>query len=164
MARSKPSPQKAPKPTQKARKSVVTKYIRDAATSFQSPQTSKRNSIVKKSGKRLPIVTATKKRRVKNGVGAIREIKKFQASTNLLVPRAPMVRCIREVMQTGSTKDIRITCGAIDAVREAVEHFVVDMFESCNLFALHAKRVTVMPRDIELWKRIKRMMAPSNFC
>ena len=85
---------------------------------------------------------------------ALREIRRFQKSTNLLIPRTRFQRLVREIAQDYKT-DLRFQSTAILALQEASEAFLVSLFEDSNLCAMHAKRVTVMPKDIQLARRIR---------
>lgn len=96
-----------------------------------------------------------KKRRYRPGTIALREIRKYQKSTNLLIRRAPFNRLVREITQDFKT-DLRFTSSALSAVQEAAEAYLVGLFEDTNICALHAKRVTIMPKDIQLARRIRR--------
>ena len=49
----------------------------------------------------------------------------------------------------------RWTMGAIDALHEALEDYLITLLEDVNLLAIHAKRVTLQPRDIQLAHRIR---------
>uniref|UniRef100_A0A0N5C6P1 Histone domain-containing protein n=1 Tax=Strongyloides papillosus TaxID=174720 RepID=A0A0N5C6P1_STREA len=150
MVRTKGLAVKPAKGTQKAKKTISHSAVRSLASVTARQEEFPRRS---RHGRSMPKRT---NKPTANGVKALREIKEYQSSTKLLVPRAPMVRCIREVLQAGGHRDFRITSGAVDAIREAVESYLVDMFEVCNLFAIHAGRVTVMPKDVGLWKRLRK--------
>jgi len=102
-----------------------------------------------RAGKKPP----KKRRRRPRGSVSIQEIKKYQASFEKLIPRAPFQRLVREVMQ-GFKSDYRFKVDALGALQEASEAFLVGLFEDANLCAIHAKRVTIMPRDIILARRI----------
>ena len=93
-------------------------------------------------------------RRYRPGTVALREIRRFQKSTNLLIPRTRFQRLVREIAQDYKT-DLRFQSTAILALQEASEAFLVSLFEDSNLCAMHAKRVTVMPKDIQLARRIR---------
>lgn len=69
--------------------------------------------------------------------------------------KLPFARVVREVAQTFSIKDLRWQAVAIMALQEAAEAFLVHLFEDANLCALHAKRVTIYPKDIQLSRRIR---------
>jgi histone H3 len=87
------------------------------------------------------------------GVLALKEIQRFQKSTELLIPKLPFQRLVREIMQEFKS-DFRFQAVALGALQEAAEAFLVALFENTNLCAIHAKRVTIMPRDINLARRI----------
>ena len=83
-----------------------------------------------------------KPRRYRPGTVALREIRKYQKSTNLLIRQLPFQRLVREVAQQ-LKPDLRFQSTAILALQEASEAFLVNMFEDVNLIAIHDKRVTV---------------------
>ncbi|KAI1706394.1 core histone h2A/H2B/H3/H4 domain-containing protein [Ditylenchus destructor] len=92
-----------------------------------------------------------KKHRYRPGTRALMEIRKFQKTVNMLIPKAPFCRLIREIIQMlNPTRDMRIQSEAINALQEASEAFLVTMFEAGHRCAIHAKRVTVMPSDFSL--------------
>ena len=95
-----------------------------------------------------------KPHRFKPGTVALREIRKYQKSTELLIRKLPFQRLVREISQEFKT-DLRFQSSAILALQEATEAFMVGLFEDTNLCAIHAKRVTIMPKDIQLAKRIR---------
>ena len=95
-----------------------------------------------------------KQRRWRPGTVALREIKKFQKTTNLLIPHAPFMRKVREIASR-IEPDMRFKPSAIDALQEAAEAHLIGLMEDSNLAAIHAKRVTVMKKDIELALRIR---------
>jgi len=95
-----------------------------------------------------------KPHRFKPGTVALREIRKYQKSTELLVRKLPFQRLVREIAQNFKT-DLRFQSSAILALQEATEAYMVGLFEDTNLCAIHAKRVTIMPKDIQLARRIR---------
>jgi histone H3 len=97
---------------------------------------------------------ARKKPRFRPGTVALREIRKYQKSTELLIRRAPFQRLVREVAQDFKT-DLRFQASAVMALQESCEAYLVGLFEDTNLCAIHAKRVTVMPKDMQLARRIR---------
>jgi histone H3 len=108
--------------------------------------------------KRRSVATATvrKPRRYRPGTVALREIRRYQKSTELLIPKAPMSRAVKEVMiSVKGGSDMRMQSIALAAVHEASEAYTVGLMEDVNLCAIHAKRVTVMPKDIQLARRIR---------
>ncbi|KAJ1964729.1 centromeric DNA-binding histone H3-like protein cse4 [Dipsacomyces acuminosporus] len=110
-----------------------------------------------------PSVSRTK-RRMPSGVKALKEIRMYQKSTNTLLAKLPFARVVREIAQdfasdydvaSGYPLAFRWQSSAILALQEAAEAFLVHLFEDANLCALHAKRVTIMQRDIQLARRIR---------
>ena len=95
-----------------------------------------------------------KPHRYRPGTVALREIRRYQKSTELLIRKLPFQRLVREIAQDIKT-DLRFQSSAIMALQEASEAYLVGLFEDTNLCAIHAKRVTIMPRDIQLARRIR---------
>ena len=95
-----------------------------------------------------------KPHRYRPGTVALREIRKYQKSTDLLIRKLPFQRLVREIAQDFKT-DLRFTTFAILALQEASEAYLVGLFEDTNLCAIHAKRVTIMAKDIQLARRIR---------
>lgn len=95
-----------------------------------------------------------KAHRFKPGTVALREIRKYQKSTELLIRKLPFQRLIREIASEFKT-DLRFQSSAVLALQEAAESYVVSLFEDTNLCAIHAKRVTIMPKDMQLARRIR---------
>ncbi|XP_037607796.1 histone H3-like centromeric protein A [Sebastes umbrosus] len=96
-----------------------------------------------------------KRRRFRPGTRALIEIRKFQKSTDLLLRKGPFSRLVREVCQSFSSEALRWQVFALLALQEAAEAFLVMLFSDANLCAIHAKRVTIFPRDIQLARRIR---------
>ena len=94
-----------------------------------------------------------KPRRFRPGTVALREIRKYQKSTDLLIRKLPFQRLVREVAQS-LDPTLRFQSTAILALQEASEFFLVRMFEDVNVCCLHAGRVTIQPKDIWLWNRL----------
>lgn len=92
--------------------------------------------------------------RYRPGTVALREIRRYQKSVELLIRKLPFQRLVREIAQDFKT-DLRFQSSAVVAVQEASEAYLVGLFEDTNLCALHAKRVTIMPKDIQLARRIR---------
>ncbi|XP_064090793.1 histone H3-like [Macrobrachium nipponense] len=114
------------------RKQLATKAARKSA-----PATGKKKKGVKKPHRYRP------------GTVALREIRRYQKSTEL-----PFQRLVREIAQDFKT-DLRFQSSAVMALQEASEAYLVGLFEDTNLCAIHAKRVTIMPKDIQLARRIR---------
>ena len=105
--------------------------------------------------KSAPATGGVKKpHRYRPGTVALREIRKYQKSTELLIRKLPFQRLVREIAQDFKT-DLRFQSSAILALQEASEAYLVGLFEDTNLCAIHAKRVTIMPKDIQLARRIR---------
>ena len=94
-----------------------------------------------------------KKRRAP-GVVALQEIRRYQKSTELLIQKLPFQRLVKELTMKISS-NIRWQVAAVGALHEASEAYLVGLFEDTNLCAIHAKRVTIDPRDIMLARRIR---------
>ena len=88
------------------------------------------------------------------GTVALWEIRRYQKSIDLLIKKLPFQRLVREVAQDIKT-DLRFQLSAIMALQEASEAYLVGLFEDTNLCAIHAKQVTIMPRDIQLARHIR---------
>lgn len=95
-----------------------------------------------------------KPRRYRPGTVALREIRKYQKNTDLLLRKLPFQRLIREIATDFKT-DLRFQSAAVCALQEACEAYLVGLFEDTNLCAIHAKRVTIMPKDMQLARRIR---------
>ena len=121
-------------------------------------RTKKKSTTGVHTGKSRPRVNKKKKlkkpRRYRPGTVALREIRKYQRSTELLIRKLPFQRLLREIVFEMKKKDYRFQSTAILAMQEAAEAFLVRMFEQCNDICIHGKRVTVQDKDIQLWKRL----------
>ncbi|XP_022346326.1 histone H3.3-like [Enhydra lutris kenyoni] len=95
-----------------------------------------------------------KPHRYRPGTVALREIRRYQKSTELLIRKLPFQRLVREIAQDFKT-DLRFQSSAVMALQEACEAYLVGLFEDTNLCAIHAKRVTIMPKDTRAAARIK---------
>merc|ERR1711939_970356 len=108
-----------------------------------------------KSAKKSALAGGVKKpHRYRPGTVALREIRKYQKSTEMLMRKLPFQRLLREVAQNFK-RDLRFQASTIACLQEAAEAYVVGLFEDTNLCAIHAKRVTIMPKDILLARRIR---------
>ena len=95
-----------------------------------------------------------KKTRYRPGTVALMEIHTYQKSTQLLIHKLPFQRLVREIAQDFKT-DLRFQSSAIMALQESAEAYLVGLFEDTNLCAIHARRVTIIPKDIQLARRIR---------
>lgn len=101
-----------------------------------------------------------KKPKFKSGTVALREIKKYQKSTELLIRKLPFQRFVREIANdqaSGSCfpSGVRFQSSAVVALQEAAEDYITHLFEDSNLEAIHAKRVTIQVKDMQLSRRIR---------
>ena len=96
-----------------------------------------------------------KPRRFRPGTVALREIRKYQKTTENLIPKLRFARLVREIAQDFKP-DLRFEGLAIVALQDAAEAYLTTLYEDTNLGAIHAKRVTIMPKDIQLASRIRR--------
>ena len=95
-----------------------------------------------------------KKNRFRPGTVALREIKRYQKSVKHLMPRAPFARLVRKITSEHGA-ELRFQQRALMALQEAAESYLTSLFEDTNLCALHAKRVTCYPKDLQLALRIR---------
>ncbi len=102
-------------------------------------------------------VPAPRSRRFRANCNARKQIRKYQKSTDLLIRKLPFQRLVREVAQDFKV-DVRFQGSAVLALQESAEAYLVGLFEDTNLAAIHAKRVTIMPKDIQLARRIRGAM------
>ncbi|GIL50367.1 hypothetical protein Vafri_6593 [Volvox africanus] len=96
-----------------------------------------------------------KPHRYRPGTVALREIRKYQKTTGLLIRKLPFARLVREISNRMLTDPFRWTVEAMMAIQEASEDMLIHLLEDCNLCAIHAKRVTIMPKDMQLARRIR---------
>jgi histone H3 len=141
-----------PKTKQTARKSTAEIEKQRQMEEAKATREAKATEDARKAalGEKAPVV----KRRFRPGTRALMEIRKYQKSTNLLLRKSPFQRLVREIAQDFQ-QDVRFQAEAIAALQEASEAYLVGIFEDTNLCAIHAKRVTIMPKDIALARRIR---------
>ncbi len=97
---------------------------------------------------------AKRAHRFRPGTVALREIRKYQKSSELLMRKLPFQRLVREITQDYKT-DMRFQASAIMAMQEASEAYLIGLYQDANLAAIHAKRVTIFPKDIQLARRVR---------
>ena len=108
--------------------------------------------------KSQPAIGGVKRpKRFRPGIVALRQIRRFQASTELLIRKLPFQRLVREIVQDKQSfpTGLRFQSAAMGALQEAAEAYLVGLFEDTNLAAIHAKRVTIQPKDMQLARRIR---------
>ena len=115
----------------------------------------------KKSGMKAPKGGVKKRYRYRPGTVALKQIRQYQKSTELLIRKLPFQRLVREIASDSEVilsplcGKVRFQSAAIMALQEASEAYLVGLFEDSNLCAIHTKRVTIMPKDIQLARRIR---------
>ena len=117
--------------------------------------------LAKKGGQKAPKGGVKKRYRYRPGTVALKQIRQYQKSTELLIRKMPFQRLVHEIANDIDVcpahlrGKIRFQSTAIMALQEAAEAYLVGLFEDSNLCAIHAKRVTIMPKDIQLARRIR---------
>ena len=137
---------------------AITKQIARKATSTKAPR---KPSIASKVSVKTAECDVKVKgvRRFRPGMAALREIRRFQKSTGLLIPKLPFQRLVRQIAMNTIAAinggDIRFQSAALLALQEAAEAYLTALFEDSNLCAIHAKRVTIMSKDMQLALRLR---------
>ncbi|GMJ00949.1 CENTROMERIC HISTONE H3 [Hibiscus trionum] len=130
-----------------------------ASPATASPQT--RSERARKTGQATSTQgTSRKPHRFRAGTRALQEIRKYQKSTNLLIPSASFIREVRAISYHFSPDISRWQAEALVAIQEAAEDFLIQLFGDAMLCAIHAKRVTLMRKDIQLARRLGGMGQP----
>ncbi|KAH9483087.1 Histone H3 [Psilocybe cubensis] len=151
MARTKQSARKSTggkTPRNQILEHIVSKTPRDSGSQVAKKTT---NNFAKKS---VSYGGVKKPHRFRPGTVALREIRRYQKSTELLIRKLPFQRLVREIAQDYKT-DLRFQSSAIMALQEASEAYLISLFEDTNLAAIHSKRVTIMPKDLYLARRLR---------
>lgn len=150
-----------PRPSSYRYSSLSRTHLSDMARTKQTARKStggkapRKQLATKAARKSAPATGGVKKpHRYRPGTVALREIRRYQKSTELLIRKLPFQRLVREIAQDFKT-DLRFQSSAVMALQEASEAYLVGLFEDTNLCAIHAKRVTIMPKDIQLARRIR---------
>ena len=87
--------------------------------------------------------------RYQPGTVVLREIWRYQKSTELLICKLPFQCLVRKILQ-GYGVGYRVTLAMMMALQEAAEAYLVQLLEDSNLCAIHAKRITIQPKDMQL--------------
>ncbi|TQN63582.1 histone H3.3 [Colletotrichum shisoi] len=109
------------------------------------------------------IVRKTKKRRFRPGTKALREIKKLQKEVKLAIPKRAFSRVVREVAFSISPS-LQFQSIALEALQEAAEAFLISVLENANLCAIHARRVTLQKKDVDLVRELTKRMGTWANC
>ena len=118
-------------------------------------------TVVRRDGSKIRVPLPTKggirkPHRFRPGTVALREIRKYQKSTDLLIRKIPFQRLVREIcleLTKNRSYDLRFQSTALLALQEGSESFLVNMFSQCNDICVHCNRVTLQVKDMVLWKR-----------
>jgi len=129
-------------------------------TSMPSSLASKRKAGLAGSGKSKSVQSGTgaatkQPHRYRPGTVALREIRKLQKRTELLIHKLIFQRLVGETMQYSSKNDLRITASALLALQEATENFIIRFLADCNLIAINGKRITIKKRDSETLSNLR---------
>ena len=172
-----PGPRKTvgrqPKPSTSAQqrlkpKKPSAKSVKEAQEELRRILAEKREEKCKKAAARMakkgiqkaPKGRVKKRYRYRPGTVALKQIRQYQKSTELLIRKLPFQRLVHEiasdseVIKSPLCGKVRFQSAAVMALQEAAEAYLVGLFEDTNLCAIHAKRVTIMPKDIQLARRI----------
>jgi len=101
-----------------------------------------------------PTDSPIKKRRYRPGTVALREIKKYQRTTENLIQRLPFKKLVKEILQ-GYERDFLVSKEAVSCLQESAEMFLVNLLEDTQLAAIHAKRITIKPIDMQFARRLR---------
>ena len=145
MPRTKHAPMKNAAPKKKPRKTFEQTGVKQSFTG--------KAALMMKAGYG-PKEQQRKKPRFRPGTVALREIRRYQKSTDLLLPKLPFQRLVREIAQDFKN-DLRFQGTAIIALQHASEAYLVKLYEDTNLCAIHARRQTIFAKDLQLARRIR---------
>ena len=124
---------------------------------YHMPPTPPYSQRKKTSKKKLPFTI--RQRKFRPGTVALREIRRYQKSSNLLIPKMPFRRLVREIaLSIYGVDQKRFQESSLSALQEAAESFLVNLLEEANLCAIHAKRITLQPKDITLARKIRGLI------
>ena len=131
-----------------------TKQTARKSTGQKAPRKQLASKAARKSAPATGAGILKKVHRFRPGTVALREIRKYQKTTELLIRKLPFQRLVREIALDFKA-ELRFQSRAILALQEAAESYLIGLFEDTNLCAIHAKRVTIMSKDIHLARRIR---------
>lgn len=143
-----------PRMKQTARKATGGKAPRRALAQIMASQAATAGAVVARAKKAPRPRRKDGHMRYRPGTRALREIRKYQRSTKLLLRRLPFQRLVREIAQDYRS-NLRFNSTALEAIQEAAEAYLVSLFDDTCLCAVHAKRVTILPQDMQLARRIR---------
>lgn len=100
------------------------------------------------------LISIGRKKRFRPGEKALKEIRKFQRSTDLLINKLPFTRLVKEITFSFH-HSLQWQGIALEAIQHAAEDYIIGLMGDANLSAIHAKRITIMPKDLQLARRIR---------
>jgi histone H3 len=109
--------------------------------------------MAKVKSQRTPVGGVMRPHRYRAGVVVLRQIRQLQRTTELLIPKVPFHRLVQEVTREVSEVRYRFKADGYEALQEAAENYIVDLMKQAFENAIHAKRVTIMPEDLQLAKK-----------
>lgn len=95
-----------------------------------------------------------KKFRWRPGTVVLREVRRYQNSTDFLIAKAPFRRLVREIV-SNLKESFRMSPTCVEALQESTELYVTSVLADANLCTLHANRVTIYPKDIQLALKLR---------
>ena len=149
-----------PKPSARSVKEAQAELKRVLAKKREEERKKAAARLAKKGGQKAPKGRVKKHYRYWPGTVALKQIRQYQKSTELLIRKLPFQHLVREIASDSEVitsplcGKVRFQSAAVMALQEAAEAYLVGLFEDTNLCAIHAKRVTIMPKDIQLARRI----------
>ena len=150
-----------PKPSARSVKEAQAELKRILAEKKEEARKKAAARMAKKAGQKAPMGGVKKRYRYRPGTVALKQIRQYQKSTELLIRKLPFQRLVREIacdseiITSPLCGKVRFQSAAVMALQEAAEAYLVGLFEDTNLCTIHAKRVTIMPKDIQLARRIR---------
>jgi histone H3 len=130
-------------------------FLLTFSLSFTGGKAPRKSLATKAAKKSAPTVGGAKKpHRYRPGTVALREIRRYQKSTEFLLRKLPFQRLVREIAQDYRS-DVRFRATALAALQESAEAYLTDLFGDSMLAALHGKRVTLMQKDMQLARRLR---------
>jgi len=124
----------------------------------RTKETLHKKSLGSKKSKKAPKVAGAsgvkRAHRWRPGTVALRDIRRFQKGTQLLVQKAPFQRLVREIAM-GQKEGLRFQSAAIAALQESTESYLISLLADTNLCAIHTRRVTIQAKDVQLALRLR---------
>jgi len=155
MARTKQTARKTPAGNKVPKKMLATKAAKKVPKQALAAKAAKKQVSPTGRGRSAGATGGVKKpHRFRPGTVALREIRRYQKSTELLLRKLPFQRLVREIAQD-IKHELRFQSSAVLALQEASEAYLIGLFEDTQLCAVHAKRVTIMVRDVQLARRLR---------